>query len=85
MLQEPEVRTASVAFAYLSSGDHDSAMTWLEKHYNEDGAWIPTLQTYPHWDALRTDPRFQALLRRANLPPLTASLRPQTLGKPVGN
>jgi TolB-like protein/DNA-binding winged helix-turn-helix (wHTH) protein len=75
MLQDPRVSSVSVAFAYLASGDHDNAITWLQKHYDEHGAWIPTLQTYPLWDGLRADPRFQALLRRANLPPITASRR----------
>jgi TolB-like protein/DNA-binding winged helix-turn-helix (wHTH) protein/tetratricopeptide (TPR) repeat protein len=81
MLQEPQVRSASLAFAYLSSGDHDNAMKWLEKHYDERGALIPLLQAYPQWDALRADPRFQALLSRANLPSLTPSPRSLALGR----
>ena len=31
LLEEPEVRMASVAFGYMEVGDHDEALAWLEK------------------------------------------------------
>jgi TolB-like protein/cytochrome c-type biogenesis protein CcmH/NrfG len=76
LLDEPQVRTASVAGAYVQTGDHDNAMVWLEKLYAERGAWITSLKLHPVWDPLRADPRFQGLLHRANLVPLPAQLPP---------
>jgi tetratricopeptide (TPR) repeat protein len=72
LLEEPDVRTAAVAAAYVTIGDHDRAFEWLEKLLVERGAWIVGLKVQPQWDPLRSDPRFHDLLRRANLAPLTA-------------
>jgi TolB-like protein/DNA-binding winged helix-turn-helix (wHTH) protein/tetratricopeptide (TPR) repeat protein len=72
LLEEPDVRTAAVAAAYVKIGDHDRAFEWLEKLLVERGAWIVGLKVQPQWDPLRSDPRFHDLLRRANLAPLTA-------------
>jgi tetratricopeptide (TPR) repeat protein len=66
-LQQSHVPIAAVASAYVRIGDYDSAMLWLEKLYSERGAWIRGLRLQPRWDPLRGDPRFQDLLRRANL------------------
>jgi hypothetical protein len=56
-----------VAFRYLDGGDKDRAMDWLYKAYE---AHDPSLAYVgrPHWDRLRGDPRFEALLRRIGLP-----------------
>lgn len=77
LLQEPEVRTAAVAGAYVQIGDHDRAMAWLEKLYAERGAWIRGLKVQPVWDPLRGDPRFQDLLRRSNMASDSTTLSPQ--------
>ncbi len=69
LLEEPEVRPYSVAHAYARLGDHDRALPWLEKLYAERGGLIRALKVNPDWDPLRADPRFQDLLRRANLIP----------------
>jgi TolB-like protein/DNA-binding winged helix-turn-helix (wHTH) protein/Tfp pilus assembly protein PilF len=68
-LAEPEPRVAAIAAAYVGSGDHESALRWLERLYAERGAWIRGLKVSPVWDPLRGDPRFQDLLRRARLVP----------------
>lgn len=56
-----------VAFRYLDGGDKDRAMEFLNKAY---AAHDPSLAYVgrPHWDRLRGDPRFEALLRRIGLP-----------------
>jgi TolB-like protein/DNA-binding winged helix-turn-helix (wHTH) protein len=64
-LEEPDVRTGAVARAYVKLGDHDQALAWLDKVYQERGVWMRFLKM-PEWDPLRADPRFQDLLRRAN-------------------
>jgi uncharacterized protein HemY len=67
LLEEPEVRTFTIASTYMRLGDHDRALAWLEKLYAERGGRIRGLKSYPEWDPLRADPRFQDLLRRARL------------------
>jgi len=62
------VSSAAFAPIYMGLGDKDQAFTWLEKAY-EERARLPMLRIEPIWDPLRTDPRFQALLRRIGLPP----------------
>jgi len=74
LLEQPVPPTYTVASAYMSLGDHDHALTWLEKLYRERGAWIRNLQVAEEWDPLRGDPRFQDLQRRANV--LNPSLVP---------
>src|SRR4029453_12522375 len=66
LLAVPEPRAFGVARAYISLGDHDRALAWLEKLYVERGAAMRTLKVYPEWDPLRGEPRFQDLQRRAN-------------------
>lgn len=67
LLKEPHVPLATVAAGYVLIGDHDSAIAWLERLYAERGGWITSLKRHPRWDPLRSDPRFQDLLRRASL------------------
>ena len=53
--------------AYLGLGDKDRAIMWFERAYEEQD---PTmfLNVAPNLDPLRSEPRFQALLRRMNFP-----------------
>jgi hypothetical protein len=41
----------------------------LEKAYEERSWWMPYLSVDAAFDPLRSDPRFQDLLRRVNFPP----------------
>jgi tetratricopeptide (TPR) repeat protein len=52
---------------YLYAGDYDRTIDWLERSYELRIPNMPYLGQ-PHWDPLRSDPRFQDLLRRMNLP-----------------
>jgi tetratricopeptide (TPR) repeat protein len=52
-------------------GNNDSTMVWLERSYQERSAVTTMLRTAIWWtDRLRADPRYQALVRRMNFPPL---------------
>jgi tetratricopeptide (TPR) repeat protein len=53
------------------AGDTERALDWLETAYLERLQNMVYLAVYPKWDPLRSDPRFQDLLRRMNLPALT--------------
>ncbi|OGD28946.1 MAG: hypothetical protein A2028_00825 [Candidatus Aminicenantes bacterium RBG_19FT_COMBO_59_29] len=56
-----------IAHRYLDAGDKDRAIDWLYKAYETHDSSLAYLGN-PLWDPLRSDPRFQALLRRIGLP-----------------
>jgi hypothetical protein len=43
-------------------------MAWLERAYGEHDQWMVYIKSTPGWDALRPEPRFQAIVRRMNFP-----------------
>jgi len=49
-------------------GEKDQAFQWLEIAYQERQSRLPCIRIDPRFDPLRSDPRFQSLLRRMNLP-----------------
>ena len=51
---------------YASLGDRDRALEWLEKEYQEGHYGVVNLKIDPHFDGLRSDPRFQDIVRRMN-------------------
>jgi TolB-like protein len=57
-----------VARIYASLGEADEALRWLEIGYRERAAFMVLLKVDPRFDGLRSDPRFQDLLRRMNFP-----------------
>jgi len=61
----------SLGFAriYAGLGDKDEAFAWLEKGYEERSTPLYFLKVDPIWDPLRSDPRFNDLLRRIGLYP----------------
>ncbi len=52
---------------HLGLGEKDKALDWLEKCYEEQDWYCWTLKAYPIFDPLRTEPRFQALLKKVGL------------------
>jgi TolB-like protein/DNA-binding winged helix-turn-helix (wHTH) protein/Flp pilus assembly protein TadD len=58
---------AIVSWAYLGTGDTDHALSWLEKAYAQHSNAMTTLKVEPRYDILRSDPRFQSLMRRVGL------------------
>ena len=58
-----------MALLYTGLGDKERALFWLDKAYQEHASWLAYLKEYSDFDPLRSDPRFQDLLRRMNLPP----------------
>ena len=49
-------------------GETEEAMTWMERAYEERDPGLITANATPLLDSLRTDPRFQDLLRRIGFP-----------------
>jgi tetratricopeptide (TPR) repeat protein len=57
----------SVAIAYAALGDKNQAMRWLEKAFEEKSQELTFIAVEPEVDVLRTDARFQDLMRRMKL------------------
>jgi TolB-like protein/DNA-binding winged helix-turn-helix (wHTH) protein len=53
-----------IAWIYLRVGDKDQALVWLDKAFESRSGWIPTIKFDPLLDDLRSEPRFQDLVRR---------------------
>jgi eukaryotic-like serine/threonine-protein kinase len=56
-----------IAAIHAGLGEKDQAFIWLEKAYEERSGWLIWLRAEPISDPLRSDPRFQDLLRRIGL------------------
>ena len=63
------VTPAAVANVYIGLGNKDQAFVWLEKAYQERSNYLAYLKVFPLVDSLRSDPRFDDLLRRIGLTP----------------
>jgi len=60
-----------LALVYTWTGEHDAALTQLEKIVRlPRGPDYGELRFNPWWDEIRTDPRFDTLLSQAALPPV---------------
>ncbi len=59
----------SIAVIYLALGDKEQALNWLNKAYEERDNWLIYLKVEPRLDPLRSDARFDDLLRRVGLAP----------------
>jgi TolB-like protein/Tfp pilus assembly protein PilF len=57
-----------IAMAYARLGDASQSMHWLEKSYQQHDWQMVQLRSIRAWDPIRSDPRFQDLLRRMNFP-----------------
>jgi len=57
-----------LAAQYAELGDKERAFARLEEAYQEHDPWLPMDLAAPRLDPLRSDPRFQDLLRRIGLP-----------------
>jgi len=53
---------------HIGLGDDDRAIEYLEKSYEEHSHWLIYLHIDPSMDGLRSNPRFQDLLRHVGLP-----------------
>lgn len=71
MLAQSKKRYVSpfyVSVVYAGLHENEKAMDWLEKAYEDRSNAIIFLKVDPDFDGLRSNPRFQVLLRRLALP-----------------
>jgi tetratricopeptide (TPR) repeat protein len=59
---------------HIGLGDNDRAMEYLEKSWDERCHWLIYLHIDPSVDDLRTDPRFDDLLKRVGLPTAASAI-----------
>jgi serine/threonine-protein kinase len=56
-----------LAIVYIGLGDKEKALDWLDTAYAERSSWMVFAKVSPELDALRSEPRFQGLLRQLHL------------------
>jgi tetratricopeptide (TPR) repeat protein len=66
--KQEHVPAIRIARMFAHAGDTDPAIHWLEIAYQNRESPLIRMAVFWDWDSLRSDPRFQDLLRRMNLP-----------------
>ena len=61
-----QIDPSALIWAYIGMGNKEQAFVWLEKAYSQHSS-LTSLKVDPIYDPLRSDPRFQDLLRRVGL------------------
>jgi tetratricopeptide (TPR) repeat protein len=61
------VSNYNIALIYNGLGEHDEALKWLERAYQQRDQRMVFLKVEPKWNNLRGDPRFQSLISRLHL------------------
>ena len=64
MSKHEYVSPYSIAEAYLRAGDRQKTLDWLERAHDEHASGLVSLRADPMFDPLRSDPRFQEILRQ---------------------
>jgi hypothetical protein len=67
--KEKYVEAGSEVKIYAALGEKDKAFEWLGKAYEQRSWFLTYIKVEPTFDPLRSDPRFQDMLRRMNLEP----------------
>ncbi|MGA8617581.1 MAG: hypothetical protein WB660_03540 [Candidatus Sulfotelmatobacter sp.] len=56
------------ARVYAALSETNEALKWLEAAYQERASFLAFLKVDPHFENLRSEPRFQTLMQRMNFP-----------------
>jgi TolB-like protein/Flp pilus assembly protein TadD len=67
MRKHKYVMAINIALIHAELSEKEEALRWLEQGFEERAAWMVYLNADPRYDNLRSEPRFQQLLRRMNL------------------
>jgi len=63
------VPPSQLAQIYIALGDKQQGLSLLQKAYETRDVYLARLKVEPAFDAVRSDPGFQAVMRRLNFPP----------------
>ena len=58
--------SAEIALIYLGMGESERTIDWLERAYQDHHYFVLSLRRDRLFDGLRSEPRFQELMRRLN-------------------
>ena len=61
------VTPAALVNVYLGLGDKEQTFVWLEKAFQERSNYVAYLKVFPLLDPIRSDPRYNDLIRRTGL------------------
>lgn len=64
------ISSYGIAQIYADLGQKEEAFEWLNKTYHAHDNWLAYLNVDPHWDPIRSDPRFAELIKKVGLPPI---------------
>jgi serine/threonine protein kinase len=67
ILKHPQQIEAEIAEVYFRLGENEEGWKWLEKAYDERSYTLTWLKVHPRYDNIRSDPRFQAMLKKMGL------------------
>jgi tetratricopeptide (TPR) repeat protein len=56
-----------IGLLHIALDDIDSCFDWLERSYQKHDAWLPSIRVEPMLDDIRSDPRYNTLLRKMGL------------------
>ena len=56
------------ASIYYSFDEVEKVFQWLDRAYENREFFLVSLKVDPGWDSLRSDPRFQRLMKKMNFP-----------------
>jgi adenylate cyclase len=65
--QKHYVQPVNIALAHTALGEKDDAFAWLDKACEEHAQWLSEIKVDPAFDPLRSDVRFEDLLKRVGL------------------
>jgi tetratricopeptide (TPR) repeat protein len=68
LAKQQYVSPYAVSRIYAALGQTEEALRWLETAYQQHANWMVFLSVDSVFDDLRSDPRFQDLMRRMNFP-----------------
>jgi tetratricopeptide (TPR) repeat protein len=68
MAKTRHVSPYGVAAIYAGLGEKDRAIHWLSRAFEERDSGMGNLKIDPNWEGLRSNPRFQDLVRRMKFP-----------------
>jgi serine/threonine-protein kinase len=64
MLKQPHPSQTSIGLVYFGLGDKEEGWKWMDKAYEERSYFLTWLKVAPPYDLVRSDPRFQELLKK---------------------